>query len=209
MTKSQNKKPLFKNNDGGQAKGKGPGADSPKDDSGTQLADVHAANEAKGDWSGKAKSKKNKTVGAHISDFEEYDQLTGSQLVQQLLGTYPVDDPFWGDQDYNDDYSVDTEDSAEALGGFHAYNEEDGLNDDVTVLEDCSAYFDAEQFEHEDDIIDAETTRLMALDQQRLADEFRRKLLDSIDYVGSLDTLIKQRPVKIKIIFINLVLKLQ
>ena len=58
----------------------------------------------------------------------------GSRLVEQLLGTYPVDDPFWGGQDYSDDYSVDTEDSAQALGGFHAFDEDDCLNNDGRYL---------------------------------------------------------------------------
>ena len=46
------------------------------------------------------------------------------------------------------------------------------MNDNVTVLDDCLAYFDAEQFGHDDNNIDAETAKLMALDQQRLAHMF-------------------------------------
>ena len=37
MTKGQNKKPLYKNNDGGKTKGKGSDTDSNKDNSGNLL----------------------------------------------------------------------------------------------------------------------------------------------------------------------------
>ena len=82
-----------------------------------------------------------------------------------MLGSYPVDDPFWGGQDYNDDYSVDTEDSAQALAGFHAYDEEDRINDDQipTIIEDDTFY---------EEVIDVETAQLIAFDQQRLDELF-------------------------------------
>ena len=90
------------------------------------------------------------TAGAHISDSEECDpSATSSRSVQQLLASYAADDPFWGGQDHKDDYSVDTEDSAQDLVGFHANANEDCEEDkDVLALE--------------------EEARLMALDQQRL-----------------------------------------
>lgn len=40
------------------------------------------------------------------------------------------------------------------------------------MLDNCLAYFDEEQFEQNDNNIDTETARLMALDQQRLAHMF-------------------------------------
>ena len=81
MTKSQNKKPLSKNNDGGNAKGKGPDTDSPKHNSGNPLAGAHTTNRANNASSAKAKPKPSNTVGAHISDSDKYDH----QRVRDLF----------------------------------------------------------------------------------------------------------------------------
>ena len=63
-----------------------------------------------------------------------------------------MDDPFWGGHDRTDDYSVDTEDSAHDLVGFHAYDKQDCEQDkDILAIEE-----------------EREETRLIALDQQRL-----------------------------------------
>ena len=53
-----------------------------------------------------------------------------SRSVQELLASHPINNPFWGGQDYADDYSVDTEDSAQALAGLYVYEEEDRINGD-------------------------------------------------------------------------------
>ena len=76
-----------------------------------------------------------------------------------MLGSYPIDDLLWGGQDYIDDYSVDTEDSAQALAGFHAYDEEDHVDgDEIPTIIDDDTFYEEE--------IDAETAQLIALDQQ-------------------------------------------
>ena len=60
--------------------------------------------------------------------------------------------PFWGRQDHTDDYSVDTEDSAQQLAGFHAYDEEDRTDGkEIPTIDEA---------------------RLIALDQQRLDELF-------------------------------------
>ena len=167
MTKGQNKKPPYKNNDGRKTKGKGSDTDSNKDDSGNPLAGAHTTDGAKNALSTKSASKStpSNTAGAHISDSEECDHPAPSRSVQELLDSYPINDPFWGGQDYTDDYSVDTEDSAQALAGFHAYKEEDRIDGDEipTIIEDDTFY---------EEEIDAETARLIALDQQRLDELF-------------------------------------
>lgn len=105
MTKGKNKKPPYKNNDGRKFKGKGSDTDSNKDDSGNPLAGAHTTDGAKNVSSTKftSKSTPSNTAGAHISDSDECDHPAPSQSVQDLLGSYPVDDPFWGGQDYTDD----------------------------------------------------------------------------------------------------------
>jgi hypothetical protein len=167
MTKGQNKKPPYKNNDGNKTKGKGSDTDSNKDDSGNLLAGAHTTDGAKNTSSTKSASKStpSSTVGAHISDSEEYDHPATSRSVQELLASHPINDPIWGDQDYTDDYSVDTEDSAQALAGFHAYEEEDRIDDEeIPTIDDDDTFYEEE--------IDAETARLIALDQQRLDELF-------------------------------------
>ena len=92
------------------------------------------------------------TAGAHISDSEEYDPPTLSRSVQQLRASHAADDPFWGGHDCTDNYSVDTEDSAQDLMGFHAYDQQDCEEDkEILAMEE-----------------EREEARLMALDQQRL-----------------------------------------
>ena len=167
MTKGQNKNRTRTNNDGGRTKGKGSDTDSTKDDSGNLLAGAHTTDGAENTSSMKSapKSTQSSTVGAHISDSEEYDRPAPSRSVQELLASHPINDPIWGDQDYADDYSVDTEDSAQALVGFHAYKEEVSIeNEEIPTIEDDDTFYEEE--------IDAETARLIALDQQRLDEMF-------------------------------------
>ena len=73
------------------------------------------------------------------------------------MANHPINDPFWGGQDYTDDYSVNTEDSAQALAGFHAYKEEDRIYDEeIPTIDDDDTFYEEE--------IDAEIARLIALD---------------------------------------------
>ena len=167
MTKGQNTKPPYKNNDGKKTKGKGSDTDPNKDDSGNLLAGAHTTDGAENTSSTKStpKSTQSSTVGAHISDSEEYDRPAPSRSVQELLASHPINDPIWGDQDYADDYSVDTEDSAQALVGFHAYEKEVRIeNEEIPTIEDDDTFYEEE--------IDAETARLIALDQERLDEMF-------------------------------------
>ena len=96
ITKGQNKKPPYKNNDRGKTKGKGSDTDSNKDDSGNLLAGAHTTDGTKNPSSTKSASKStpSNTVGAHISDSEECDHPAPSRSVQELLGSYPINDPF-------------------------------------------------------------------------------------------------------------------
>ena len=148
MTKGQSKKNTPY--DGNRSRRKGGDADDNRDEatSGTPIAGAHTVDDA--DTKTTSKTTPANTAGAHISDSEECDpSATSSRLVQQLLASYAADDPFWGGQDHKDDYSVDTEDSAQDLVGFHANANEDCEEDkDVLALE--------------------EEARLMAIDRQRL-----------------------------------------
>ena len=121
MTKGQNKKNTP--NDGGKSKRKGGGNDANRDEenSGTPLAGAHTIDDDNAKKTTSSSTSAN-TAGAHISDSEECDPPTSSRSVQQLLASHPVDSPFWGDQDRTDDYSVDTDDSAQHLVGVHAYD---------------------------------------------------------------------------------------
>ena len=121
MTKGQNKKNTP--NDGGKTKRKGGGNDANRDEenSGTPLAGAHTIDDDNAKKTTSSSTSAN-TAGAHISDSEECDPPTSSRSVQQLLASHPVDSPFWGDQDRTDDYSVDTDDSAQHLVGVHAYD---------------------------------------------------------------------------------------
>ena len=133
-------------------RGKGGDADANRDkeNSGTPLAGAHTVDDA--DTKTTSKTTPVNTAGAHISDSEEYDHPTSSRSVQQLLASHAANDPFWGGQDHTDDYSVDTEDSAQDLVGFHAYDEQDGTEDtEILAIEEAR-----------------EEARLIALDQQRL-----------------------------------------
>ena len=98
---------------------------------GTPLAGAHTVDDANTKTT--SKSTPANTAGAHISDSEEYDPPTSSRLVQQLLASHPVDDPFWGGHDHTDDYSVDTADSAQDLVGFHACNKQE-CEEDKEIL---------------------------------------------------------------------------
>ena len=147
MTKGQ----LKKNTpyDGTGSRRKGGDADANRDEatSGTPLTGARTVDDA--DTTTTSKTTPANTAGAHISDSEECDPSTSSRSVQQLLASYAADDPFWGGQNHTDDYSVDTEDSAQDLVGFHANANEDCEEDkDILALE--------------------EEARLMARDQQRL-----------------------------------------
>ena len=63
-----------------------------------------------------------------------------------------MNNPFWGGHDRTDEYSVDTEDSAQNLMGFHAYDKQDCEQDkEILAIEE-----------------EREEARLIALDQQRL-----------------------------------------
>ena len=119
MTRGQLKKNTP--NDGGKSRRKGGGNDANRDEenSGTPLAGAHTVDD---DNTKKATSTSTSanTAGAHISDLEESDPPTSSRSVKQLLASHAADDPFWGGQDRTDDYSVDTEDSAQNLVGVHA-----------------------------------------------------------------------------------------
>ena len=120
MTKGQKKNTP---NDGGKSKRKGGGNDANQDEenSGTPLAGAHTVDDDNATKTTSTSTSAN-TAGAHISDSEECDPPTSSRSVQQLLASHAADDPFWGDQDRKDDYSVDTEDSAQHLVGVHAYD---------------------------------------------------------------------------------------
>ena len=117
MTRGQLKKNTP--NDGGKSRRKGGGNDANRDEenSETPLAGAHTVHD---DNTKKTTSKSTpaNTAGAHISDSEECDPPTLSRLVQQLLASHAADDPFWGGHNRTDDYSVDTEDSAQDLVGF-------------------------------------------------------------------------------------------
>ena len=112
--------------DGGKLRHKGGGADANKDEesSGTPLAGAHTVDDDNTKKTTSTPTPAN-TAGAHISDSEECDPPTSSRSVQQLLASHAADDLFWGGHDRTDDYSVDTEDSAQDLVGFHAYDQQD------------------------------------------------------------------------------------
>ena len=120
---------------------------------GTQLAGAHTVDDDNTkNTKTTSKSTPANTAGAHISDSEECDPPKSSRSVQQLLASHAADDPFWGGHDRTDDYSVDTEDSAQDLVGFHAYDQQDCEEDkEILAIEE-----------------EREEARLIALDQQRL-----------------------------------------
>ena len=119
MTRGQLKKNTP--NDGGKSRRKGGGNDANRDEenSGTPLAGAHTVDDDNTKKTTSTSTSAN-TAGAHISDSEECDPPTSSRSVQQLLASHAADDPFWGGHDRTDDYSVDTEDSAQNLVGVHA-----------------------------------------------------------------------------------------
>ena len=121
MTRGQLKKNTP--NDGARSRRKGGGADvnRDKENSGTPLAGAHTVDDDNKKKTTSTSTSAN-TAGAHISDSEECDPPTSSRSVQQLLASHAADDPFWGGHDRTDDYSVDTEDSAQHLVGVHAYD---------------------------------------------------------------------------------------
>ena len=151
MTRGQLKKNTP--NDGGKSRRKGGGNDANRDEenSGTPLAGAYTVDDDNTKKTTSTSTSAN-TAGAHISDSEECDPPTSSRSVKQLLASHAADNPFWGGQDHTDEFSVDTEDSAQNLVGFHAYDQQDCEEDkEILAIEE-----------------EREEARLMALDQQRL-----------------------------------------